>query len=98
MPGRKSLLSLPFSPAREQRVHVRGHIHGINEPGTNDSWAKGWDLPGTLPLGQHKEREQVGRRALTGQEFPGASPALPLTLLLSNSWDNLHIPSEKAFL
>lgn len=68
-----------------------------HEPGTDHSWGKGWDLPGTLPLAQHKEREQRERRALTGQEFPGASPALPLTLLLSDSWDNLHIPSERAF-
>lgn len=65
-----------------------------HEPGTDDSWG----LPGTLPLGEHKEREQMGRGALTGQEFHGASPALPLTLLLSNSWDNLHSPTERAFL
>lgn len=82
MPGRKSLLSLPFSPAHKQRGHGRGHTHGnhMSLESRMIPGGKGRDLPGTPLLGEHKEREQMGRRALTGQEFHGASHAAELCL------------------
>lgn len=76
---------VPPEPALQPSTRMAWGCEGLHPqeshgPGTDDSWGKGRHIPGILLLAKHEEGEQMGRRALTGLEFRGASPAVELCL------------------